>query len=84
MQNDISGIKQELDAITKIIAETVPVESIYLFGSHAYGTPDKDSDLDLYVVFKDDLPIRELEAIFAIRAAIAPVRRMPNSRRKNT
>jgi len=77
MHNDISGIKQELDAITKIIAETVPVEAIYLFGSHAYGTPDKDSDLDLYVVFKDDLPTRELEAIFAIRTAIAPVRHTP-------
>ena len=77
MHNDISRIKQELDAITKIIAETVPVEAIYLFGSYAYGTPGKDSDLDLYVVFKDDLPIRELEAIFAISAAIAPVQHTP-------
>jgi len=77
MQNDISEIKQELDAITKAIADTVPVETIYLFGSHAYGTPNKDSDLDLYVVFKNDLPIRELEAIFAINAAIAPVQHSP-------
>ena len=77
MCNDISGVKQELDAITKIIADTVPVETIYLFGSHAYGTPHKDSDLDLYVVFKDELPMRELEALFAIRAAIAPVRHTP-------
>jgi len=77
MQNNISGIKQELDAITKIIANTVPVEEIYLFGSYAYGTPDKDSDLDLYIVFSDDLPIRELEAIFSIRKAISPVRKMP-------
>jgi predicted nucleotidyltransferase len=77
MQSDIPGIKQELDTITKIIADTVPVEAIYLFGSHAYGTPHKDSDLDLYVVFKDDLPVRELDAIFAIRTAIAPVKNMP-------
>ena len=70
-------IKRELDEITRIIAETVPVEAIYLFGSHAYGIPDKDSDLDLYVVFKDDLPMRELEAIFAINAAIAPVQHSP-------
>ena len=77
MQNDISGIKQELEIITKIIADTVPVEAIYLFGSNAYGTPHKDSDLDLYVVFKDDLPVRELEAIFAIHTAIAPVQKMP-------
>ena len=77
MYNDISGIKQELDEITKVIADTVPVEAIYLFGSHAYGTPNKDSDVDLYVVFKDDLPMRELEALFAIHAAIAPVQHTP-------
>lgn len=77
MHNDISDVKQELDSITKIIAETVPVETIYLFGSYAYGTPGKDSDLDLYIVFKDTLPMRELEALFSIRAAIAPVRHMP-------
>jgi predicted nucleotidyltransferase len=77
MQSDISGIKQELEVITKIITDTVPVEAIYLFGSHAYGTPHKDSDLDLYVVFKDELPMRELDAIFAIRTAIAPIQNMP-------
>jgi predicted nucleotidyltransferase len=77
MQNDILGIKQELDIITKIIADTVPVEAIYLFGSYAYGIPHKDSDVDLYVVFRDDLPVRELDAIFAIRKAVAPVQNMP-------
>ena len=77
MQNDISSIKQELDAITKTIADTVPVETIYLFGSYANGSPHKDSDLDLYVVFSDDLPMRELEAIFAIRKAVVPIKKMP-------
>ena len=76
MQNNIN-IKQELDMLTKIIAETVPVEEIYLFGSYAYGTPNKDSDLDLYVVFSDDMPIRELDAIFEIRKAVSPVKKMP-------
>ena len=77
MQNDISGIKRELDTIIQTITNTVPVEEIYLFGSYAYGAPHKDSDLDLYIVFKDDLPIRELDAIFAIRKAVAPVQNMP-------
>ena len=77
MQNDISGIKQELDIITKVIAETVPVEAIYLFGSYAYGAPHKDSDVDLYVVFKDELPMRELDAITAISIAIEPVKNIP-------
>ena len=77
MQNDISGIKRELDVIVKIIIDTIPVEAIYLFGSYAYGMPHTGSDLDLYVVFKDDLPVRELDAILAIRKAVAPVQNMP-------
>ena len=70
--NDISGIKQELDEITKIIVNTAPVKTIYLFGSYAYGTPRNDSDLDSYIVFSDDMPIRELDAIRSIRMAVAP------------
>ena len=75
--NDISDIKQELDTITQIIADTVPVETIYLFGSYAYGTPHKDSDFDLYIVFSDDMPIRELDAIHLVRKAITPVKKKP-------
>ncbi|GHV85187.1 hypothetical protein AGMMS50230_07950 [Spirochaetia bacterium] len=76
MKNDISGIRQQLDILTKVIVETVPVEEIYLFGSWAYGIPNKDSDIDLYVVFKDDMPIRELDALDAVRTAL-PARKMP-------
>jgi len=75
--NDISGVKQELDVITKIITETVPVEAIYLFGSYAYGTPHKDSDFDLYIVFRDDMQIRELDAIHMVRKAVTPVKKRP-------
>jgi len=77
MPNNIDEIRQNLDEIAQIIAKTVPVESIYLFGSYAYGTPNKDSDLDIYVVFKDELPMRELDAITAISRAIRPVKKMP-------
>jgi predicted nucleotidyltransferase len=49
MPNNIDAVQVELDALTKVIVETVPVEQIYLFGSYAYGTPPKDSDLDLYL-----------------------------------
>ena len=75
-QSNSSVIAKELDAITKIIADTVPVEAIYLFGSYAYGTPNKDSDLDLYVVFKDEMAMRELDAITTILFAIDPVKNM--------
>ncbi|MCL2025445.1 MAG: nucleotidyltransferase domain-containing protein [Leptospirales bacterium] len=76
MQENISEIRQNLDEISQIIAKTVPVESIYLFGSYAYGTPNKDSDLDLYVVFKDEMQMRELDAITNIRIAIDSVKNM--------
>ena len=66
----------ELDTLKEIIVKTVPVEQIYLFGSYAYGTQNKDSDLDLYVVFKDEMEMRELDAITTILEAIDPVKNM--------
>ncbi|GMO32921.1 MAG: hypothetical protein Ta2B_13680 [Termitinemataceae bacterium] len=68
--NNLDSIRGELDVLTKIIVQTVPVDQIYLFGSFAYGTPHKDSDLDLYVVLKNDAPMRELEAMDAIGIAM--------------
>ncbi len=40
----------------KIIKALKPlnVDKIILFGSYAYGTPNKDSDVDLYVVTNND------------------------------
>jgi predicted nucleotidyltransferase len=70
LQNDLFKIKEELDVITKSIVENIPVEEIYLFGSFACGTPGKDSDIDLYLVFKDDMQIREYEALAAARKAM--------------
>ena len=73
----MDDIRQNLAEISQIIADTVPVEAIYLFGSYAYGTQNKESDLDLYVVFKDEMAMRELDAIRSIRMAIYPVKKMP-------
>ena len=47
-------IKKELDLVKESILKIVPAEAIYLFGSHAYGEPSEDSDLDIYVVVPDD------------------------------
>ncbi|MDR3172394.1 MAG: nucleotidyltransferase domain-containing protein [Treponema sp.] len=60
-----------------IIVNTVPVEQIYLFGSHAYGTPHKDSDLDLYIVLKDEAQMRNIDAGKQIHIAIGRKQTMP-------
>lgn len=40
------------DISQRVIAALTP-ERVVLFGSYAWGTPDADSDLDLYVVVPD-------------------------------
>lgn len=42
-----------LDEITKRLAESMHPERIYLFGSHAAGNADQDSDVDLLAVVQD-------------------------------
>jgi predicted nucleotidyltransferase len=70
-------IQAELDKLTELIINAIPVEQIFLFGSYAYGNPHKDSDLDLYVVVKDDYPLRDLDAGLQISMAIARKKSMP-------
>ena len=62
-------VQADLNRIRDVILKTVPTTQIYLFGSYAYGEPNKDSDYDIYVVLPDDGP-RPLDAMFEIRAAI--------------
>ena len=71
------AVKAELERLKELIINVMPVEQIYLFGSYAYGTPRKDSDLDLYIVLKDDNPMRDLDAGLQIRLAIARKKSMP-------
>ena len=70
-------LKAELDMLKDIIVNTLPVEQIYLFGSYANGIPHKNSDLDLYVVIKDDFPMREIDASIEIMKAIGQVKTKP-------
>ncbi len=44
------------DLKKEIIENLQPInpDSVILFGSYAYGEPDADSDIDLYVVTKDN------------------------------
>lgn len=61
---------QEIMTIAETIRETVDCEKIYLFGSHAYGIPNDDSDYDIYVIIPDDA-IRPIEVMQKIYNALA-------------
>jgi len=59
-----------LEKLKELIINVLPIEKIYLFGSYAYGIPHKDSDLDLYVVLKDEVQLRDIDAAIKIRQVI--------------
>jgi len=71
------AVQSELESLKNIIADDFPVEQIYLFGSYAYGVPHKRSDLDLYVVLRDDAPWQNFDAMMKIRETIAHKKTMP-------
>jgi predicted nucleotidyltransferase len=71
------AVQAELDTLRDIIVRTVPVEQIWLFGSYAYGTPHKDSDLDLYVVLSDEVQMRLIDVEVKILGAIGRIKTMP-------
>ena len=48
------NIQKELELIKESVLKTVPAEAIYLFGSYAYGTPNEESDFDIYVVVPEN------------------------------
>ena len=53
MRRSYESIKDKLDIIKEAILKYVPAEKIYLFGSYAYGKPNKNSDIDVYAVIPD-------------------------------
>ena len=70
--------KLEPDLLNEIVQRLVNAlhpEKIYLFGSHAYGQPNDDSDVDLFIVVSDsDLPPikRAVEGYRALRGILIP------------
>jgi predicted nucleotidyltransferase len=66
----------EIMRISEAIRAAVPVERIYLFGSHAYGTPREDSDFDFYLVLPDD-GMKPLEAMQRAHIALPCTRSTP-------
>lgn len=53
-------INQKIQGIADEIATKYDPEKIILFGSFAWGEPDSDSDIDLFVVKKSDKTALEM------------------------
>jgi|GEM_PF-2796375 len=52
---DNYGLSEEcLNDIIKRLTDAFSPSRIILFGSHAYGTPGPDSDIDLYVIVNEE------------------------------
>lgn len=46
--------KSKIEEATARLVMAYQPEAIYLFGSYAWGVPNEDSDLDFFIVLKDD------------------------------
>jgi predicted nucleotidyltransferase len=55
------------ETVRRIVAALQP-QTIYLYGSHAYGQPHQDSDVDLLVVVRDSALPPHRRAVAAYRA----------------
>jgi predicted nucleotidyltransferase len=66
-------IQKVIKEITKILIERYHPEKIVLFGSYAYGTPDEESDIDLFIVSKTSLSF--YKRLLKIRRLTSSVRK---------
>ena len=69
------AVTQEILEITEVIKQVVQADRIYLFGSHAYGTPGQNSDYDFFVVMPDG-GVSPAEAATSVRRALARMDRL--------
>ncbi len=65
--------EEVISRIVKVIEQRYRPESIILFGSHAYGTPTEESDIDLLIVKRTRKPFHERYA--EVSGLIRDVRR---------
>ncbi len=43
-------INEQIEILKNILKEKFDIRQIYIFGSNAYGAPDKESDIDLCII----------------------------------
>ena len=53
MVANIEAIKEETKLYAKEVRRQLPVDKVYLFGSYAKGTADKQSDVDVCFFLRD-------------------------------
>lgn len=63
--------KIKLEIIERL--KPLNINQVILFGSHAYGIPHKDSDVDLYVVTNDDFLPQSFEENMNIKLKVIKV-----------
>jgi predicted nucleotidyltransferase len=51
----MDSLAEKIGNIRESVLKFVPARYIYLFGSHAYGNPTEESDIDIYVVTPDNI-----------------------------
>ena len=67
-------LTDEIVQIRDAIIEAIPVETLYLFGSYAYGTPNANSDYDFYAVITDDT-MQPFDAAVKARQSLKKINR---------
>lgn len=69
-------LEAKLAEIVGRLRDALSPVAIYFFGSYAYGTPNRDSDIDLLVIVEDS-PLnayeRDAKAIHALRGIRMPI-----------
>lgn len=70
------SVMDKLNVICEVISDTVQAMRIYLFGSYARGTQNKNSDFDIYVVIRDG-SARQIDAMKQIHKALYKKSDMP-------
>src|SRR5437870_3992191 len=51
-----SEIRNKVLSYSRVVKEKYPVKKVVLYGSHAYGKPHEDSDIDVAIII--DLPLK--------------------------